>query len=291
MTIDEKTLREIVRNEIDNSSVRKAIEGLEKPSISWKDVLRHPLFLTLAAFTLTTFVGGTLERKYRNKAEIRASEVQAIDALNEFITLANSRTVETDLLRSAIRRQSKDEVVERKRNYDAAYKIWNVNFSTNMIRLRSSIAQHPENSMDEQGVYEKVVILSIAYNFKQADACITAAYDQSRKSNFGDISDFRSSACHNTSSDGQWHEFVRNRTEKVSHCAQALQDFMGREIRLISAERLAGKYEEGIEGQPDTFGFTRLANGRKKTRIASSHKQWRLKVVEDFKQSCPGIAY
>lgn len=287
--MDEEKLREIVRTEIDNSSVRKAVEGLEKPSVSWKDVLRHPLFLTLAAFTLTTFVGGTLERKYRNKAEIRAAETQAINALTDFVTLAYARTVEMDLLRSALKRQSSSEALQRKKDYDAAYKTWNVNFSTNMIRLRSNIAEHPENSMDVQGIYEAATIQSISAAFREGDQCLTAAFDEARRTNFGDLSEFKSNFCLNSTQDKPWHLYARDRARRVNRCAETLQELMGREIRLISAQRMAGMYDEGEENLPDTFGFTAFANGRKKRLIKESHDEWRAKVVIDLRKECPGI--
>ncbi|MEM7270205.1 MAG: hypothetical protein AAF401_13280 [Pseudomonadota bacterium] len=71
-------LRALVRAEVDASAARDALTDLA-PKRPWHDgLMRHPLFLALVAFALTTFIGGWYDDilKKREDARIAAEQAQ-----------------------------------------------------------------------------------------------------------------------------------------------------------------------------------------------------------------------
>jgi hypothetical protein len=100
---------------------------------SYSKLLRHPLLLALIATVIGWSYDGVVKEREAKKlaAEIEITEADccedsAIAKLNEFVALAHTRSIATDLLRSALKREAGVEAVEKKRTYYAAYSDWNV---------------------------------------------------------------------------------------------------------------------------------------------------------------------
>lgn len=142
------TPQEIEKLVDDEVARRRLTEVLNPPKPVWETVIRHPLFLTVFAFIVTTIIGGYYDSVLKDRADARAAEERArsqatadaqaaVQGLEHFATLVFERQTFTDLLRSAIARGDGYEARHRKTAYDKLYVRWNVELTLNLRRLRS----------------------------------------------------------------------------------------------------------------------------------------------------------
>ena len=239
MSLTKEELRELVEKEVASSAAREVLAELGPKQESFSKLLRHPLLLALIATVIGWSYDGVVKEREAKKlaAEIEITEADrredsAIAKLNEFVALAHTRSIATDLLRSALKREAGVEAVEKKRTYYAAYSDWNVKQPANLQQLRQLIVQSRED-LSKRSIYEIAVEASISSLFRSADACITNAYDTARKIDFGDISDVKIPSC----GDGVWHLAARQQAFDARLCAFAILSNMSGQIRGYNQRR------------------------------------------------------
>ena len=151
----------------------------------WRDLremLKHPLFLTLTAFALTTGLGTFLSMSIQDATDARArlsADHEAADrtwrdqsdAVNGITVAIFERAAITDLLRSAIRRGVEHEVMERKRIYDEVYLRWNGQMPDTLATLRDLDGR----SGGELFTLFDTTILNV---FSGIDGCATEHFDR-----------------------------------------------------------------------------------------------------------------
>ena len=245
--MDENEIKRLIDVEIARRRVagELAKAGKKGGGGAW---LRHPLFLTVFAFLVTTGIGGYYDSVLTERAEAREAEAakhtraearegEAILELQSFVTLVYTRAIRSDLLRSSIVRGSARETPERKQAYDAVFVTWNVELPQNLLMLRELIGVE-----GRQTVYERAVEQLIAPGFRRVDGCLTKAYDSAVEANYAGLStDYRSWQCHNLLGRKKWTSMPRGTVNRIRECAHAIMSNMISEIRaLTDAEVMSG---------------------------------------------------
>lgn len=154
-------------------------DAADTPQSSWRTLIRHPLFLTIVAFCLTTFIGGVYDHILNQRDVARTEARQALDGMREFSTLVFGRQTRSDLVRSAVSRGDGVDARARKAAYDEIYVRWNNTLPLNLSDLRAYVGPR-----DNSKIYEKAVNQSIRVAFRETDVCLTHAYDVARRAGF-----------------------------------------------------------------------------------------------------------
>lgn len=171
-------IEHLVDAEIARRHLDKALEPPAEDTSAWHGILRHPLFLTVFAFIVTTVIGGYYDGVLKDRAEARANADAAIAELEAFAQLVYERQIRTDLVRSAIFRGNQAEALARKAAYDRIFVQWNTDLHANLLSLRYHLGS------DEETVFEASVVEVIIPAFQRSDTCLTVAYDVSFRAGF-----------------------------------------------------------------------------------------------------------
>lgn len=254
-------IRSLIRDEVERNAIAQALQPPPTHRSKLQKVLRHPLFLALFAFTLTTILGGAFNEALKqrdatlsaqraaatelqaNRASRRAqafkAEEQAIAALNEFVTLVYQRSVAADLMRFALIRGAIDEAKEHRKAYEQAYIDWNVNLPQSLQELRRLVAVSPQD-MNKPNPYERAANDIIDAWFGRERACLYATLDKVS----GDLE----------ATTGTCPEPWEGATEQASHmaraCARAILAGMSGDIHAVTIARAAGNPPPKLD-QPD----------------------------------------
>ncbi len=222
MTDDEiKTL-------VDAELARRRIgAAFEPPKSVWRTVFRHPLFLTVFAFFVTTIIGGTYDQVLNARAEAKAEAEQAVAGLREFSTLVFERQTRGDLLRWAVVRGDGAEALKRKEAYDAIYVRWNNTLILNLRDLRAYLGRD-----SQQSVYEVAVERSIVKSFAETDTCLTHAYDVARRTGFPHPAPTVPSGDDMPCAGEDWREYLSTRHDQTRQCMITILNNMIPQIRL-----------------------------------------------------------
>lgn len=130
----------------------------------------------LLIFTLGVALNQSIrsqEESAREAESLRArSEARqaAVQSLSRFIY---ERRVRAELLASSLRRNvSLDEIMQRKRQYDEAYVLWNTNHQANLLLIRQMVGDTYYTEFESLLEFHLVGRI-----LKPLDQCLTAAYD------------------------------------------------------------------------------------------------------------------
>lgn len=179
-----KDIVKLIREEIEKSAVRKAVEEAASP-VGWRDVLRHPLMLTVVAFFLTAVVGVVVER-YLNKAtvmraearqelaEANALEEERLATVDELAELIARRWAASTLLRSSLKRDDRGETRRHLLNYEEVFFDWNHLKSSYDARVREIVTADDQMFTDKNTVFEMALIRGIDVHFTSLHSCLTA---------------------------------------------------------------------------------------------------------------------
>jgi len=193
-----------------SSTTAKSSESVGAATSWLANVSRHPLFLTLIGFVLTSILGGYLTYwfNYQNqKHEIDTStRNNAIAAVSDLSDLVNERRERAVLVISSIRRGAPEtEIDARKLAYDEAYIRWNAKVPGDLLRVRAGLGLSYRSSYERyiDGLANFNILLygtdpdkllhgqQIPNNpglFSIMDACLTKAFDAYRGESFEDSS-------------------------------------------------------------------------------------------------------
>jgi hypothetical protein len=255
-------IRLMIREEVDRSAVRAALAAKDAPAPTRAGAIsRHPLFLALIAFIMTTIVGGTFNEamKQRNldhanheakllkeRDDGRArherayqAEKDAIVALGEFVRLVYTRTVAADLLRTAVMRGAPTEATVKKFNYDATYTAWNVGIPQQFHELRRLTAIAPDD-MAQPSPYEIAAFRALDGRFGLADDCLTNAYDAARRTGFPPLTVFKDKACKTDNTDGAWWVEPENQSHLIHKCTRTILEEISAQVRVLTKARADG---------------------------------------------------
>jgi len=186
-----------IRNAISGTStepVTNAAAAAPDPGFS-----RHPLFLALLGFVLTSILGGYLtywfnyqNQQYGLEASTRNN---AIEAVTDLSNIVNERRERAALVISSIRRSaSEEETNARKLAYDESYIRWNAKVPGDLLRIRAGLGVSYRSSYERyiDGLTNFNILLygTDAYKllhgqqispqpglFSAMDDCLTRAFD------------------------------------------------------------------------------------------------------------------
>lgn len=138
--------------------------------------LRHPLTIAAFGFVLTGVVGtfiAAYSAAITKDVEIaRQRTLERKLAIQGFSREIYERRTRSEMLASAIRRRSADELKERKRLYDETYVKWNSNSQTNLFIVRDT------TNDSGYSFIESAVEFGLIRNFLgPLDYCLTSSYD------------------------------------------------------------------------------------------------------------------
>ncbi|WP_412564231.1 hypothetical protein [Thalassobius sp. MITS945101] len=196
---DHEDLSKLIRAELESSEVMKHLQAYEErtrpPTLG--EVARHPFVLTVLGFCLTAIFGSLLEREYSAKQVAQAEreaaivlaheqEAEAQRAFAAIEALTSERITRGAMLKSAIKRGSAEEVGPRKRVYDEAYVDWNTEIQARFVELRRHVTDTNGDVSVLGTKLEAAISKTLTPLLSQIDACLTQAYDQTRKGGEGD---------------------------------------------------------------------------------------------------------
>jgi len=196
---DHEDLSKLIRAELESSEVMKHLQAYEErtrpPTLG--EVARHPFVLTVLGFCLTAIFGSLLEREYSAKQVAQAEreaaivlaheqEAEAQRAFAAIEALTSERITRGAMLKSAIKRGSAEEVGPRKRVYDEAYVDWNTEIQARFVELRRHVTDTNGNVSVLGTKYEAAISKVLTPMLSQIDACLTQAFDQTRRDGAGD---------------------------------------------------------------------------------------------------------
>jgi hypothetical protein len=125
-----------------DSIKRKRPHAAEK---SWlADVSRHPLFLTIVGFVLTSIIGGSLTYWFSSLSQEHQIEEttrnSAISAVGDIAELVSERRQRASLLIREIERGAAQKEAEAlKAAYDEAFVRWNVKLPSAILRVKAGL--------------------------------------------------------------------------------------------------------------------------------------------------------
>lgn len=235
--MDKDAIEKLVDEELARRRVGSAFEPAQKKSI-WAGFFRHPLFLTVFAFLVTTVIGGWYDHILKERdaeaqaiaqaaSDARDEARAAVEGLREFATLVFERQTRSDLLRWAVVRGDGAAALKRKDIYDNFYVQWDVELALNLRRLRGYLGDHRRPS-----VYEIAVETSIAPSFVQTDACLTLAYDTARRLDFPYPSPIVPDDPEHKCAKREWFSLLTENRAVVHECMEEILDNMIPQIRL-----------------------------------------------------------
>ncbi len=144
------------------------------------ELLKHPLLTISFGFLLTGLLGSYLNNRYQEDAKEREQLAQerkqkydlSLKSIEDFTNLVYARRTKAAMLQSSLKRMApKDELIQRKRDYDLAYSEWNTKLQTTLFGIRrlsgSATYSHFENLVETQ----------LRRPFSLLDSCLTDAYD------------------------------------------------------------------------------------------------------------------
>ncbi|MEO1492710.1 MAG: hypothetical protein AAFV19_11210 [Pseudomonadota bacterium] len=231
-----------IKRLVDDELARRRIgAAFEEPKSVWRTIFRHPLFLTVFAFFVTTIIGGTYDQILTARAEAKAEADQAVAGLREFSTLVFERQTRGDLLRWAVVRGDAAEAKKRKEAYDAIYVRWNNTLILNLRDLRAYLGRD-----SQQSIYEVAVERSIVKSFSETDACLTHAYDVARRAGFPHPPPEVPPGADLPCAGEDWRAYLSTRHDQTRQCMITILNNMIPQIRLrvSGAPRLS---EEALE--------------------------------------------
>jgi len=196
----------------------------------------HPLTVTILGFALTTGVLTYYEHlvsereamsawKAQEQARIKADTAQAKEALSAITRAIQARALETDMVRSAIARGDATAIVPRKEIYDQVFRDWNLTMDYALFEMDDTmtLGLAAPNFLD----WRLAVTRFVAWGqFRLADDCLTAAYDQSLANDFAPVQSVSEPACAQ-----DWAEALREHTQAARAC--------GSEVLVRGTEQLA----------------------------------------------------
>lgn len=138
---------------------------------------------------VSILVAGQLFARHQRQADQRAAQHQREaddqkarrEAIQKLSRSVLERRGRAELVYSAMVRQgaageireSREEIVRRKKEYDEAFAAWNTTISDNMIVLRQATNQ--DNYSRFEAYFQKSLSVQV---FKKMDTCLTRAYDR-----------------------------------------------------------------------------------------------------------------
>ena len=109
------------------------------------ELLKHPLLTISFGFLLTGLLGSYLNNRYQEDAKEREQLAQerkqkydlSLKSIEDFTNLVYARRTKAAMLQSSLKRMApKDELIQRKRDYDLAYSEWNTKLQTTLFGIR-----------------------------------------------------------------------------------------------------------------------------------------------------------
>jgi hypothetical protein len=144
------------------------------------DVLKHPLVTISFGFVLTGMLGAYLNNRYQEDEKEREQFAQerkqhyelSLKSVEDFTNLVYARRTKAAMLQSSLKRIApKDELMQRKRDYDIAYSEWNAKLQTTLFGIRRLSGSATYSN------FENLVETQLRRPFSLLDACLTDAYD------------------------------------------------------------------------------------------------------------------
>ncbi|MEM7742631.1 MAG: hypothetical protein AAF409_02875 [Pseudomonadota bacterium] len=158
-------------------------------------VLRHPLFLTVFAFVVTTVIGGFYDGIVQDRrAEAlaaenaraqRAAEAElAVAGVEAIARLAFEINTRARFVAYAVWRGDLESAEERKDALDALSIRWDTEFRLNLMKIRGYLGNHLRGNH-----YESAFANVVAPSMETMMVCIAAAFDRSRTEGFARMDD------------------------------------------------------------------------------------------------------
>ena len=251
----------LIREEVERNAISRALQPAPTKRSKLDAMVRHPLFLTLIAFLLTTIIGGAFSAAMRQheatllaehaalveakeKAAARRSEAfreenAAIASLNNFVALVYRRTVVADQMRLALQRNALGEASEHRRAYDQAHMDWNIGLPQNAQELRRLVAVTHED-MYTPNPYEAAAHNVIDQWFGLERACLFSAYDAAKG-----LENEATLTCAEP-----WAETTETASHNVRVCARAILAGISADIRAVARTRASGQPPPALD-DPD----------------------------------------
>lgn len=153
-----------------------------KKGSPWNSLERAKLGVAVLTPLSILLAGQLFTWHQREAADLNASR-EAVQKVYRSILERRNRA---ELLYSAIVRQeaageikeSREEIVRRKKEYDEAFAAWNATINDNMIVLRRASKQ--DNYSRFEAYFQKSLSVQV---FKKMDSCLTRAYDRILRDN------------------------------------------------------------------------------------------------------------
>lgn len=164
----------------------------------WSKPLNIALLTTLFGFGLTYGVGFLLVQQYQDRRDARSLEhqqklddnrrieqeikeierrrEQRVEAVNKISQIMMDRRVKQEMVTSSLnRRASLSEILDRKKEYDAAYVAWNRDFGFQLNQLKHTLLN------DDKTKYEPIIAIFqdniVLDGFFRIDRGITEIFD------------------------------------------------------------------------------------------------------------------
>lgn len=238
--MDVAEIRRLITDEVARTQLQKQLAPPPKRDLKW---LRHPILLSLVAFTLTGIVGRyidvQLEARSRDRALIQSSvslaeteETQSVQILNEFVHLAYQRTFFALRLRDALIVGDGDLAREFRAKYDQAYEKWAATLPQNLLMLRE-LAGLRRGRSD----YEKAVSRTLSRSFARLSACVLYAYETSRREDFKKVDRrLRHWRCRTGEwwRDGRWVNKMQRIEQRIRTCTYAIMSNLFYQVRTTT---------------------------------------------------------
>jgi len=160
--IEPEDLSERIRDAVLRSEIVKALEKEEPPTFFERvsGFFAHPFILAIVGFAFTAVISFCIEQRIAERQDARAERAehrQAITAdelaargeMIDLHGLIEARIERARLLRSALYRDSPEEVVHRKALYDIAYFNFNAEYEATAIDIRQFIFEFEVDDEDK----------------------------------------------------------------------------------------------------------------------------------------------
>jgi hypothetical protein len=153
----------------------------EKTPSRW-EALKPQLVTMTFGFILTGILGSYFSNRFQNEIRERERVTTerkqdydlSLKSIEEFNNLLYARRTRAGMLYTALKRNAaKDELAQRKREYDTAFAEWNSRLQTTLFSIRRVTGS------DAYSYFESLVETDLRGPFSLIDTCLTDAYDAS----------------------------------------------------------------------------------------------------------------
>lgn len=142
---------------------------------SWNSLEVVKIVISLSTPILIFVFGWIVNSHLRSADQLEIRETAAVN-ISKFIY---ERRARAEMLASALMRdgkesvrESRDEVIERKKLYDDSYVNWNANYQANLFLIRKILGQSRYSAFE--GAVEDHLVKAV---FTPLDRCLTKGYD------------------------------------------------------------------------------------------------------------------